>query len=48
MSAQNEELVKPRGAHLSMAELVELMKKVDSGEITEAEFEARRAGPTPG
>lgn len=47
MSAQNEERVKPRGARLSMAEIVELKKKVDSGEITEAEFEARRAGPTP-
>jgi hypothetical protein len=44
MSAQNEARVKPSGAHLSMAELVELRKRVDSGEITEAEFEARRAG----
>jgi hypothetical protein len=44
MSAQNEARVKPRGARLSMAELVELKKKVDNGEITEAEFEARRAG----
>ena len=47
MSAQNEERVKPRGARLSMAEIVELKKKVDSGEISEAEFEARRADPTP-
>lgn len=44
MSAQNEARVKPRGARLSMAEIVELKKRVDSGEITEAEFEARRAG----
>lgn len=44
MSAQNEARVKPQGAHLSMAELVELKKKVDSGEVTEAEFEARRTG----
>lgn len=47
MSAQNEARVKPSGAHLSMAELVELKKSVDRGEITEAEFEARRAGGKP-
>lgn len=35
---------KPQGAHLSMAEIVELKKRVDAGEITEAEFEARRSG----
>lgn len=44
MSAQNEERVRPRGAGLSMAEIVELKKQVDRGEITEAEFEARRSG----
>ncbi len=44
LSAQNEQRVKPQAAHLSMAEIVELKKKVDAGEITEAEFEARRAG----
>ena len=42
MSAQNEARVEPQGARLSMAELVELKKRVDSGEISEAEFEARR------
>ncbi len=47
LSAQNEERVKPRGSHLSMAEIVELKKQVDRGEITEAEFEARRAGAPP-
>ncbi len=35
---------KPGGGHLSMAEIVELKKQVDNGEITEAEFEARRSG----
>jgi hypothetical protein len=44
MSAQNEDRVKPTGAHLSMAEIVELRKQVDRGEMTEAEFEARRSG----
>ncbi len=47
LSAQNEERAKPRGSHLSMAELVELKKKVDRGEITEDEFEARRADARP-
>lgn len=44
MSAQNEERVRPHGAHLSMAEIIELKKQVDNGEITEAEFEAKRSG----
>ncbi len=47
MSAQAEDRVKPQGAALSMAELVELRKKVDAGEISEAEFEARRAERKP-
>ena len=46
MSAQAEERVRPKGAALSMAEIVELKKQVDRGEITEAEFEARRSGST--
>lgn len=44
MSAQNEDRVAPQGTHRSIAELVELKKMVDKGEITEAEFEARRSG----
>jgi hypothetical protein len=46
MSIQNEARVAPSGRSASMAELVELRKKLDRGEITEAEYEAARAaGP---
>ncbi len=45
--ASVEERVMPTGAHRSMAELVELRKRVDAGEITEAEFETLRGGGSP-
>jgi hypothetical protein len=47
MSSQNEARVAPTGKGLAMAELVELRKKVDRGEMTEAEFEAARGGSPP-
>lgn len=44
MSGQNEDRIKPQGKALAMADLIELRKKVDRGEMTEAEYEARRGG----